>query len=526
MDLEQMAIRLRPRHRLEAADLGLALVRERFAAVFLPWLAVAGTAAVVLVGTLGFWGYALFWWLLPLWECVPLFALSRSVFGATPTFRQSLRATPGLWRRALPELFLRRFGPARSFSLPVGQLEGLRGSARRNRLAVLGYGLDAAAGLTIFFLILQLFLFCALIALVMMMTPEWAEIDWGVTFEQLFEGELGSPATRLILLTLATSILILNPFYVGSGFALYLDRRTQLEGWDLQIAFQRLGRRLGPRPSPAEGGARPAEAGAGSADAGTRSWVWWLLPLTLGLQLAAAEPAAAQIGSPNESRLTHEIPRRPWAGDPERDPGTVIQEVYEAPELQRQSTVRRWRLREDLRPDDDGAASSGPPEWVTALIGGLAAIGEVLVWIVGLGLLAVVALAAFRLMGRGDGDRGKDTGAPAQILGLDLRPESLPDDVPAASRELWLAGRHVEALSLLYRGALARLAASGVELRESFTEDDCLRATRTVSPRERAEVFERLTRAWQRAAYAHRLPDDDGAQQLWTAWPDAFGAEP
>ena len=36
---------------------------------------------------------------------------------------------------------------------------------------------------------------------------------------------------------------IIEPFYVAGGFALYLNRRTALEGWDLEVALRRMGER-------------------------------------------------------------------------------------------------------------------------------------------------------------------------------------------------------------------------------------------------------------------------------------------
>ena len=39
-------------------------------------------------------------------------------------------------------------------------------------------------------------------------------------------------------------ISAIEPFYVGAGFGLYLDRRTQIEGWDIEIAFRRMRLRL------------------------------------------------------------------------------------------------------------------------------------------------------------------------------------------------------------------------------------------------------------------------------------------
>ena len=39
------------------------------------------------------------------------------------------------------------------------------------------------------------------------------------------------------------AITAMEPFYVGAGFALYLNRRTLLEGWDIEIAFRRIAER-------------------------------------------------------------------------------------------------------------------------------------------------------------------------------------------------------------------------------------------------------------------------------------------
>ena len=41
---------------------------------------------------------------------------------------------------------------------------------------------------------------------------------------------------------LASSVI--EPFYVGAGFGLYLDRRTRLEAWDVEIGLRRMRARL------------------------------------------------------------------------------------------------------------------------------------------------------------------------------------------------------------------------------------------------------------------------------------------
>ena len=74
-----------------------------------------------------------------------------------------------------------------------------------------------------------------------------------------------------------------------------------------------------------------------------------------------------------------------------------------------------------------------------------------------------------------DGSRSRPPTARV-VMGMEVSPETLPADVPAAAWELWRQGRHQEALGLLYRGAISRVIEVGrVEIQESDTEGDCVR---------------------------------------------------
>jgi hypothetical protein len=37
----------------------------------------------------------------------------------------------------------------------------------------------------------------------------------------------------------ALAVLVVEPFYVASGFAMYLNRRVELEAWDVEQEFRR-----------------------------------------------------------------------------------------------------------------------------------------------------------------------------------------------------------------------------------------------------------------------------------------------
>lgn len=244
MRLDAIAAELRPRNAWEATDLGMAMVRHWFGPVYRAWLALA--LPLFLALHLLCWGNWhlipwLLWWFKPLLDRPPLYVLSHALFGALPDRRPFWRDLPGLLRRqALAALTLRRFDAARSFSLPVTQLEGLSGQARRQRLRDLGRpGRGPAIWLTVVGANLEIALDLALIILAWMLIPEFVALDffdlvddsnaWG----QLWLNMVGFCGMSLV-----------EPFYVAAGFALYLNRRTWREAWDLELGFRRLAARL------------------------------------------------------------------------------------------------------------------------------------------------------------------------------------------------------------------------------------------------------------------------------------------
>jgi len=109
--------------------------------------------------------------------------------------------------------------------------------------------------------------------------------------------------------------------------------------------------------------------------------------------------------------------------------------------------------------------------------------------------------------------------------GLDLRPESLPDDVVAAARARFAAGDPTGALSLLYRGALVQLA-KRFELRlpASATEGECEALARNALEGALARDFAALARAWLYCAYAHQPPAPPEFDELCARWSSGLGA--
>jgi hypothetical protein len=240
MQVDALDLRLRPRSMAEAADLGVLLVRRHLRSVWRVWLPVFSLFALFALATieLGAWlPVLLVFWSKPWLDRTLLFALSRAVFGQETHLADLWRERRTVWWSELPAtLTLRRLSPWRAFTAPVGQLEGQRGKARRLRRRVLLKGRRGAAlGMHAVFANVETVFSIGVLALVLWFAPEGTQrhvVDW------LREAEgLGSalPAALLYMAVVA----VLEPFYVAAGFAMYLNRRVELEAWDIEQEFRR-----------------------------------------------------------------------------------------------------------------------------------------------------------------------------------------------------------------------------------------------------------------------------------------------
>jgi len=147
-------------------------------------------------------------------------------------------------------------------------------------------------------------------------------------------------------------------------------------------------------------------------------------------------------------------------------------------------------------------------DWLRDFVRAVAEGARWLIWGLAALALAWLAIRIHRWARvRAGGERPGKAPLPSHVGSLDIRPESLPDDVGNAAAALWQRGQHRPALSLLYRGALSRLVhAHGVPVRAASTEGECVAlAAGRLQPQAQA-FFVRLVDAWQLAAYGGRLP--------------------
>jgi hypothetical protein len=231
---------MRPRAPLEAADLGVRLGQDAarsvyacYAVVYVPVMALALASFEIAA-----WLPTLvLFWAKPWLDRTILFVLSRAAFGQRTTPLQLWQARRQVWWE---QLFLtltwRRLSPWRSFTQSAYQLEGLPLGRIRQRVKQLRRRKAGAALLiTASFMTAELCLQVTLLSLLVWFAPSDAAPNVATL---LFE-----PSNVLFEASWAIAYAIvigfLEPFYVAAGFAMYLNRRAELEAWDVEQELRR-----------------------------------------------------------------------------------------------------------------------------------------------------------------------------------------------------------------------------------------------------------------------------------------------
>lgn len=190
-----------------------------------------------------------------------------------------------------------------------------------------------------------------------------------------------------------------------------------------------------------------------------------------------------------------------------------------------QEKTLRFKKSDDKPKDKTDKREPSAP-WLIELARWLAEAGRLVVWVLGALAVALVAVGLRHwIKVRAEAGQIKAVKLPSHVRELDIRPESLPDQIGATARELWARGETRAALSLLYRGALSRLVHQhGVPIRAASTEGECVQlASRRLGPGP-SDFFGRLVSAWQLTVYGARLPEAAAVMALCDDFDRALGA--
>lgn len=481
MRLEDVSAVIRPRGQWEAVDLGFAMTRKLFPRLLAAWSLTVVPLWMLLLGLSWFiplgWSLVAIWWLKPIYDRVPLFIMSRSLFGATPTLGAVLKAWPRMiFSRLIWVLFYRvpwafvvpHFSWSRALTLAAIDLEQQKGKALRERQQVL---LRLAGGRVGMLAALcgayEMILVFALLTLAMMMTGDPAGAGgMGEAFIDMAfrRGEM-EPWLRWTLIGgYLVSMTLVELFYVGGGFGLYLNCRTHLEGWDVEISFRRLAKRL----------------------------------QKVAVLVAFLGCAAVGVGAELEKEKSTEK--------------SSIEEVLSHPDF-KVHTMKQRKVA------DDGKDLN----WDLNGVSWLAQFGQILYYMIIIGVVSWLVWLIYknRHLFQRTGVKTIQTPSLARtVMGMDVTPESLPADILAAAMARWSAGDSRGALSLLYRGSLSWLVNHAhLPVREGDTEGDCVRHTRKLVEPVRRDYFAELTKQWVLVAYAERDPAAGDMERLLQSWP-------
>ena len=491
MQLERATAILRPRRSWEAIDLGFHMARRWFLPLWVMWMTTAFPLFLLLHLLLPeSFGLALFlfWWLKPLYEPVMTEWLGRALFDEQAPVREQLRHLPGILRRGLAgNLTWRRLLPSRSFFLCIQQLERLQGERFSTRKKQLLTTSPNSGWLTILMLHIETILYLGSIGLVIMLLPETVKIDF-VLLDSLGSSSLVAWVNSTLYLLAAS---IVAPFYVASGFSLYINSRTELEAWDIEIDFRRIARERAPRNRAQN-------------------------PSAPGLAVMALFCTALFLATPGTADALdrHEARER-------------IAEILSHEDFGKTVTQKEWRAIEEKDEEsanrDDIDFSLGNLDWLAFLLRLLA--------------YAVLAVFAgwliFRIAGNINSlpsgrKRSDSLNKPAHRLlqAEDDNNDTIPDNPVELVRRLCEKGELRRAMSLLYRATILHyIRLQRIAIPGSATEGECLQLVQRNRPEPESRYFETLTREWQQLAYAGSTPHAERLVELCHQWATVYGGE-
>ncbi len=471
MRLDTVTAEIRPRSDWEAVDLGFAMVRRDFWRCLIVWWLALG--APVLFGCFLLWNYpmvflVLFWWLKPVGSRMVLLQVSRRLFGEQPSWRAIWKALPGAWiRRFGYRMIVARFSPWLPVTLAVEDLEGLRGQPYKQRCGqVARRGEAVVMWLYMLSEIAAAWIALGAFFLIFLLIPQgqdgWLHqaVD---SWDPDVPFQIPVAITRMAAGCAMLSISLVDLFLTGAGFGIYINNRTWLEGWDVELAFKRMAQRLAK-----------------------------VAIIVLSFFMIYPSARAEEIKTPAE---------------------TIT-------EVKADSAFKVHKVKIKVpKPSTRTSSSSGISPGLLEILGKIFLASAIALVVGFIGWLLWKFRHVFMLAGSGVKEERSAPSARV-VMGMEISPETLPPDVPSAAWQLWQQGKHQEALGLLYRGSISRVMELGrLEIQESDTEGDCMRRVELAGATVFPDYFRGITGTWIRMAYAGISPAEAEMQRLCQQWP-------
>lgn len=499
-NLQKLAVMPRPRSHWQAIDAGMLLARKHYWKLLALWFTFSipiGLVffAIVYFDLLGYWVIGFGWWFKPLYELPILMYLSRALFRQPTSIRQALKDTKSqIFRLLATYLTLSRLSPTRSMTASVVFLEQQKGKARRERVSTLTNDTNRAYTLMLSWIHIEAITFYILFPIIYSLI--YADMDFSELFDKFIRNDADMATPELLAyagIPLVVSALV-GPFYVASGFLLYINRRMRLEAWDIEHQFQDLETRIG------HGGSSSILASH-------------LVPLALTGTIALACIAGVapwNTASAETSTLA-----------PIESIRESVQEIYDEDDFGSTKTVNRLRFIES--DDDDDELSDLDLGWVANAFEAIFKISRILVFLLAGAAVALVIWALMKYMP--DSWQFTRRSPSLELLDVENHPltKSLPADIVDAAQAALQQDNHREALSLLYRGALRTvMRRHSLSIPKSATEKECRQWVAKCKVEQQADDFDHVVNKWSHTAYANHQPTSDQTRELIDFWASNF----
>ncbi|WP_018694056.1 DUF4129 domain-containing protein [Algicola sagamiensis] len=510
MDLNNVQIALRPKNPWQAFDMGCRMAIRWWWLLYLAWLIPGGILFlfISIITQSTSIAVGIIWLLKPWLERPLLFILSRAVFGAAPTLKETLTAIPSqikpLWLSSITWL---RFSLWRSYNTPVAQLEGLRGKARRERIRVLHSRADNhSSWWTIVCVHLEGFLLLGVIIFLIWMLPIGTSIIDIFHLETF--GDSDDIATILYNICYLLVISLVAPFYVAGGFAAYLNRRAILEGWDIELIFRKLAQR-------AEQSSHLTKSKIASKPSSSIVTVLMIALLTFG---PFSDPAHASDREQVETNYDMSVEEDRLKLD------ETLQTIYQNKPFSNKKATKT--IAYIGKSDKSNTSNSDAPEWLKSLLdltmkSSYAWIIEVCLWG---GFIFLILFIAHKY-------RDQLAEVAAQLTPTkkvrsitpdfvkEITDDPLPESPRQAMEEMLLRGEIRQALSLLLRISLLYIQNQELAtFKASMTERECIAEVAKHAPTELHQAFAKLIHLWIQLAWGHQAIQPEEVRSASSFW--------
>lgn len=499
MNLDRLQVVLKPRSTWQTMDLGITVGKHFFLPLFMISLSMTALLTAVFY-TLSFdiWiTILLLFWFKPIIERPILFYLSRSIFSDAPSFYQLITQMPSiLFRQGLKTFTYRRIGLSRSFNDPVVSLEGLDKSARQQRLQVLHKIDTGSSWLSILGILIELLIQVSLyLAPVIMLPSDF--IDWSTDDGYALQSQ--TLDNLLTILSYAIAVSLVAPFYVSCGFMLYLNCRTKLEAWHLELGFKKIAQRF-------------------STLIPSIALIFCFFIAPQDIAFAQTQATESEQTTPFKEKNTYPLIDNQEANAIRLELESILASDLFGEHYQEKEYHIDWDLNWNFDFDQKDSNLEKPEYPWLAFIQDLALYFKYFIILCLAGLLIFV-LFKFRVWQYFKQFSPLKTAKPKTVMGMAVNKDSLPKQAYDAISTHIENQEMREALSLMFRCHISQaIHHQGIPFKNSHTEQECLALIREYRPENEAMIFSRMTQLWLNLAYAHEELNPEDVRSLLDAW--------